>query len=336
LVVDDSAYVRKVVSQMLTSDPRMQVVGIAADGEEALEKAAELDPDVITLDLEMPRCNGLQFLQRMSRGRRVPVVVVSTQDQSGEMVLGALESGAFDFVHKPTALANEQLYSVADMLVEKVAAAARMSPRQRDALYLRPTPQPIERQVGAAKVSVVVLGISTGGPMALREILPALPADFPVPVLVVIHMPADYTGPYAERLDAVSALSVVEARPELRVEPGLVILAQGGMHMTVNSARQIRLDRQPDNLLHRPSVDVLFQSAADIYGAGVLGVIMTGMGNDGTAGARSIKAVGGTILAQSEETCVVYGMPRAAVEAGLVDQVVALPDLAAEIVRRAG
>ena len=342
LVVDDSAFVRKVVSQMLSRSPEIEVVGVARDGEEALELAERQRPDVITLDLVMPRMNGVEFLRRQNARRRVPVVICSIAHESGEMALEALEAGAVEFVQKPTALATDRVYEIADELIAKVVAASRVAP----GYDVPPSPAPEVPEVPEvpARVlapgmplhaDVVVLGISTGGPQALRQLIPRLPADFPVPVVMVLHMPVGYTEMYAQRLNEISALEVVEAKEGDVLGPGVVWLAPAGHHLTfargAGGEIRARLDLRPADTQHRPSVDVLFRSAADVFGPRVLGVVMTGMGSDGLLGAAHIKAQGGRIVTEAESSCVVYGMPRAVAEASLSDRSATLNEMASAI-----
>lgn len=335
LVVDDSAYIRKVVRRMLERDPMITVVGTAYDGEDALEQVERLNPDVVTLDLIMPRLDGVGFLRQQMARRRLPVVVVSIASETGEMAMAAIEAGAVDFVQKPTALATEEVYQIADELVAKVKAAATIAPQRLPGLAV-PPPPPLAPRPARGVVDAVVIGISTGGPQALRSMVPRLPGDFPVPVAAVLHMPVGYTGPFAAKLDTMSALEVREAAEGDGMQPGRLLLAPAGRHLTFrrepNGLVVAHLDTQPMDKPHRPSADVLFKSAAQVYGGRVLGVVMTGMGNDGTEGAAWIKAQGGIVFAESEETCVVYGMPRSVVESGLADRIVPLDRMAEVIV----
>jgi two-component system chemotaxis response regulator CheB len=333
LVVDDSAYVRKVVKQMLSRSPFIEVVGTARDAAEALEQAEILKPDVVTLDLIMPGPGGLGFLKEQMARRPLPVVVVSIAESSSELVLNALDAGATDFVQKPSALATEKVFEMADELIEKVKTAAAV---QLKTLKISPQPHPpvAVRQRGESKLryDVLVIGISTGGPQALRFLIPRLPAHFPVPIAIVLHMPVGYTEMYARRLDDVSQLHVTEAQDGATLLPGRVVIGQAGRHLTLhlNAAGQVvtQLEARPFDKLHRPSVDVLFRSAAETFGERTLGVLMTGMGVDGVEGASWIKAKGGYMITEAEESCAVYGMPRAAVEAGLSDKVVPLDQMA--------
>jgi two-component system chemotaxis response regulator CheB len=335
LVVDDSAYVRKMVKQMLSRSPFVEVVGTAHDGLEALELTRELQPDVITCDLNMPEMGGVRFVQEQMSRRAVPIVIMSIANRNGEDVLSALDAGAIDFVQKPTALASERLLDVADELVEKVKAAARASVRAA-APSATVLSVPMTGRA-TASVDIVVLGISTGGPQGLKALIPRLPAGLPVPLAIVMHMPIGYTEMYARKLDEVSELQVKEAQEGDEVVAGQVLLAPAGRHLTfrrVDDRVVVHLDLRPLDTPHRPAVDVLFQSAAEIYGARTLGVVMTGMGSDGREGAAWIKARGGRILTEAEESCVVYGMPRSVVEAGLSDSSSTIDNMAAAIMDR--
>jgi two-component system, chemotaxis family, protein-glutamate methylesterase/glutaminase len=338
LVVDDSAYLRKVLAEMLNRSPYIQVVGSASDGQDALEKVQLLRPDVVTLDLYMKGLDGVDFLRRQMKRRPVPVVVCSIASEEGEQAVAAMEAGAVEFVRKPTALALEQVYDIQSELVEKVMNAASVSLEKLQQLQQwddekSPTfaPAPARPRSGGSTVDLVAIGVSTGGPQALRYLLPLLPADFPVPIGIVLHMPIGYTGPLAEKLDEKCALEVLEAKEGLELRPGRVVIARAGSHMVVECAGEqafVSLELSPNDTLHRPSVDVFFRSAAEAFGERVLGVVLTGMGNDGTAGAAWIKAQGGKIFSEDESTCIVYGMPRSVTDAGLSDRVIPLDRMA--------
>ena len=335
LIVDDSAYVRKVVSQMLSRSPFLEVVGMARDGTEALEMVKQLEPDVVTLDLIMPHMNGVEFLRAQMAKKPLPVVIVSIASESGEMAINALDAGAVDFIQKPTALATEKIFEISEELIDKVKAAAQV-PLLR--LTTAPVPEKIVESPWTLKdrfAGIVVIGTSTGGPQALKQVIPRLPADFPVPVAIVLHMPVGYTEMYAQKLNELCDLKVSEAKEGDVLEPGVVLLAPAGRHMKFvdEGGRRVvaHLDARPFDTPHRPSVDVLFQSAAEVYGGRVLGVVMTGMGSDGRHGSAWIKSQGGMIITEAEETCVVYGMPRSVVEASLSDRSVPLGDIARTI-----
>jgi two-component system, chemotaxis family, protein-glutamate methylesterase/glutaminase len=333
LIVDDSAFVRKAVREMLGRSPYIEVVGVARDGEEALELVEELKPDVVTCDLAMPRIDGVNFVQRQMARRPLPILILTASPQDADQVLEALNAGAVDLVQKPTALATEQLLGIREQLVEKVKAAARISP----ANLAKPAPHPVSVAPLIEQVDVVVLGISTGGPQALRQLLPELPGNFPVPLVMVLHMPIGYTAPFAEKLDELCRLDVAEAQEGQVLRPGLALLAPAGRHLTLRRERDgsvvTRLSLHPIDRHHRPSVDVLFQSAAEVHGSRVLGIVMTGMGDDGKQGAAWIKAQGGTILTEAESSCIIYGMPRSVVEAGLSDRAAPLGSMAQTILQ---
>lgn len=340
LVVDDSAFVRKVVSRMLTRSPFIEIVGTARDGREAMEMVERLKPDVVTLDLVMPVMDGLEFLRQQMPIHPVAVVVCSISHESGAAALEALELGAVEFVQKPTALATDRIYEIADELVAKVKAAASV----KLAPVASTQPAVTASEDSAARTDapratrhadIIVIGISTGGPQALRQVIPRFPSDFPVPIAVVLHMPIGYTEMYAQRLNEICALDVVETKNGEAIRPGAMFLAPAGRHLTFvrNGDGSVRahLDVRPSDTPHRPSVDVMFRSAAEVYGSRVLGVVMTGMGNDGVVGSAHVKAKGGRIITEDESSCVVYGMPRSVVEAGISDRVAPLSEIAATI-----
>ena len=353
LVVDDSAFVRKVVSQMLARSPFIEVVGTARDGSEALEMVERVKPDVITLDLMMSPMNGIEFLRTQMARRPIPVVTCSIAHESGALALDAFDAGAVEFVQKPTALATDRLLDISEELVSKVktAAAVQMknlesvirgrngAPRRAglDGGKVAVASPPPERQAATRRAEIVVIGVSTGGPQALRYLIPALPADFPVPVAIALHMPEGYTEMFAKRLDELSALHVKEAEEGDILRQGTVLLAPAGRHLTfrrdASGIVRSHLDVRPIDTQHRPSVDVLFRAAADVYEDAVVGVVMTGMGSDGLLGAAHIKGCGGRIVTEAESSCVVYGMPRAVDEALISDASVPLEDLPATIHR---
>lgn len=334
LIVDDSAYVRKVVKEMLSRSPFIDVVGGARDGVEALELVGQLHPDVVTCDINMPNMDGVTFIREQMARDPLPIVILSITNEAGEDALNALDAGAVDFVQKPTALATERILEVSGELIEKVKSAAAIPLRRLHAAAtaaiktsVRSDSPPLE-----SPVDIVVIGISTGGPQALKLLISELPEDFPVPVAVVLHMPEGYTQMYARKLNDSCALHVVEARAGDVVKPGTVLIAPAGRHLSFRKSElgmvTVKLDARPFDLPHRPAADVLFQSAAEIYRERVLGIVMTGMGSDGKQGAAWIKSKGGLVFTQSEDTCVVYGMPGSVVAAGLSDKVVPLQGMA--------
>jgi two-component system chemotaxis response regulator CheB len=342
LVVDDSAYMRKALREMLNTSPEIEVMDTARSGEEALEKTAELHPDVVTVDLYMPDMDGLAFIQAQMARRPLPIVVCSSAAEEAEHVLAAIEAGAVEFVQKPTALALESMYEIQQRLVQAVRSAALVDfkklgftplssapVKDQAAQSFYPASGVANRRRGA--IDAVLIGISTGGPRALRTILPHFPASFPVPLVIVQHMPVGYTQPMARKLDEACPLEVLESCEGLEVRPGRIILAQAGMHTRLrrNAAGTVEttLSAEPHELLYRPAVDELFRSAAEVYGGRLLGVVMTGMGNDGAAGAAWIKAQGGLIFAEAESTSIIFGMPRSVIEAGLADRVAPLDQI---------
>ncbi|OQW95035.1 MAG: chemotaxis response regulator protein-glutamate methylesterase [Beggiatoa sp. IS2] len=338
LIIDDSAYIRKVIKKMLSRSPFIEVIGTASDGEEALELVEQLNPDVITLDMVMPRLDGLGFLRAQMRRKPVRVVIVSINSESSDGVLEALELGAIDFVHKPTSLATEKVFEISEEVISKVKAAANA---RLPSLRLPISPStalsyPFNKTLAKSPFDIVVIGISTGGPQALRFLIPQFPKDFPLPIAMVLHMPVGYTKMYAQKLDEISSLTVVEASEGDELKPGVVFLAAAGRHLKIvrNSIGQAvaHLDNNPSNTLHCPSVDVLFQSATEVFSKRVLGIVMTGMGSDGKQGAAWIKSQGGTVFTEAEESCVVYGMPLSVVEAGLSDKSVNLSQMARQII----
>jgi two-component system, chemotaxis family, protein-glutamate methylesterase/glutaminase len=332
LIVDDSAYIRKVFREILASHPQIEVVGTAYNGFEALRKVEELDPDVILVDLFMPEMDGPTFVQKQMGKQPKPILLCSSAEGDERIVLSAMESGAVDFIQKPTSRASEEVFSLDQELVEKVLAASKIPvhhlepPAAIDTIPLIPSAP--TRSVDG-KIDAVVIAASTGGPQALRYLLPQLPAAFPVPIAIVIHMPVGYTGPFAQRLDDISAIEVVEAKEDMEMKAGRAILAQAGyqLYLVKSPSGSIvcHLDKKTiSKTVHIPSADVLFRSAASIYRAKVLAVVLTGMGSDGTEGAAWIKNEGGLVFTESEETSIVFGMPASVIEAGLSDRIIPL------------
>lgn len=354
LVVDDSPFMRKALERMLQA-PDIQVVGTARDGLDALEKIPQLNPDIVTLDVEMPRLDGLGCLRRIMADMPRAVLMVSSLTQEGaQATLDALALGALDFISKETSLASASILQIQQDLQEKVRKLAR-SPRFRQArpapappsglapapapwptatpAVPAPAPQAVARlgALSGARAELLAIGCSTGGPKALQDLLPGLPRTLPVPCLIVQHMPATFTRAFAERLNGLCQVRVKEAEHQEPALPGCVYIAPGGMHMLYRQRGGggiIELSAEPAASLHRPSVDVLFQSIAEACTRQVLAMILTGMGSDGTRGMVALKARGAHTLAEAEESCVVYGMPRAAFERGCVDQVAPLQDMA--------
>lgn len=326
LVVDDSAFMRKVLQSLLNEDPRLQVVGAARNGAEALDLTRQFDPDVVTLDVEMPVMDGLAALRAIMAERPRPVLMLSSlTTEAAATTLEALSVGAADFIAKPGGSISLGIGQIAEEIREKVYRVGRRRARRRLATDPPPPPPPPPPPMAArprriGKHQAVVIGSSTGGPSALETLLRQVPADFPLPILIVQHMPRLFTESLAERLDRLCPMRTRLATEGMTVEPRTIYVAHGGKHLTVRRVRQevqCHLAEEPANKPHRPSVDVLFESAATVWGPYALGVVLTGMGNDGQAGATQIVARGGSVIAQDEQSCVVYGMPRAVVEAEL-------------------
>lgn len=322
LVVDDSPLVRRTLEGLLDGAAGVRVVGTAADGLDALAKIRALRPDVVTLDVMMPRLDGLKVLACAMRESPVRVLMLSSLTQEGaDVTLQALELGAVDFIDKTALLSRSDLTGVGEDLIAKVRTAAAVDP----AHLVRGETQAAVAAAGASPpgatggADLVVIGASTGGPPALHRVVPALPADFPAAVVVVQHIPAGFTRPLAQRLDAAGALSVREAETGDRLRPGEVLVAPGGKNLKFElrgGEPALSVGPAPEGALFRPSVDVAMQSAADVYGGRAAGVLLTGMGSDGAWGMWAIRSKGGHTIAESEETCVVFGMPRAAIEMG--------------------
>ncbi len=332
LVVDDSAFARRALVRMLAAAPDIEVAGVAKDGEEALEQARLLRPDVITLDVQMPRLDGLGALARLMQECPTPVLLMSSLTQEGaDVTLRGLELGALDFVDKGRAQGNMGLLALGDELRAKVRALAGVAPRPFE---LAGVPQPAALTTVASRLDVVAVAASTGGPTALQTLVRGLPANLPAAVLVVQHIPPGFTRALAARLAARGALPVTEAEDGQVVQTGRVLIAPAGTHMRVERRRgavRVRLGAEPRDSLHRPSADVLMDAVATAYGARALGVVLTGMGADGVAGLRALRAVGARTLAESPETCVIYGMPKAALEAGVVERQARIELMAGEI-----
>ena len=344
LVVDDSALMRLMISDILNSDKGIEVVATARDGEDGIKKITKLKPDVVTLDIEMPRLDGLHALGYIMSEIPTPVVMVSAYTQKGaEATLRALEYGAVDFVPKPSGTISRDIETIGNELIAKVKTAATVdldklefiSPKKVSESYVKPISQ---KHVPGVKV--VAIGASTGGPRALGKILPQLDPDIVAGLLIVQHMPTGFTKTFAARLDRESKIEVKEAEAGDRIEQGKALIAPSDYHMTVrrettgnNTAGVVSLNQDPPVFGLRPTVDAMMLSAAEVYDDKIVGVILTGMGTDGAKGMKAIKENKGKTIAQNEDTCVVYGMPKAAVKDGAVDKIVPLDKIAEEIMK---
>jgi two-component system chemotaxis response regulator CheB len=329
---------RKVISDMLSSDDEIEVVGTAQDGEEALRKVKELSPDVVTLDIEMPRMDGLTSLAYIMVEHPVPVVMLSAMSKrEADVVIKSLKYGAVDFIPKPSGVISLDIEDIKGEILSKVKMAART--RVKRAKLLLPRPRFVRPSVkpGRGRKEVAIIGASTGGPQALTYILSHLPGSISLGFLVVQHMPSTFTASLAEHLSWQCSLKVKEAEDGERISPGLALIAPGDYHMIVEGSdkEKVRLIQTPKVHGVRPSVDVTMKSAAEVYGRKVLGVILTGMGEDGAQGAKVIKERGGEIIAEDKSSCVVFGMPKAAIDLGCVDRVMTLTQIPREIMRTA-
>jgi two-component system chemotaxis response regulator CheB len=337
LIVDDSALVRSLLAQIVAAERDMEVVGVARDPVIARTLVRELDPDVITLDVEMPRMNGLEFLERLMRLRPTPVVMISSATQSGaDATLRALELGAVDFVAKPRLGIAEGVGRTAAEIAAKIRAASRSrlrAPRDADAPASR---SPLASPGVSVNERIICIGASTGGTEAVREMLEIFPADCPG-TLVTLHMPPEFTRRFAARLDGLCRITVKEAQDGERVLPGHAYIAPGGRHLALarsGRAYAVRITEDPPVNRHRPSVDVLFEGAARLAGGDALGVLLTGMGKDGARGLLRMREAGGWTIAQDEATSVVFGMPREAIELGAARQVLPIGAIAPALFER--
>lgn len=333
LVVDDSAFMRKAISMMIEDDQDIQVIGTARDGLDAIEKVKSLNPDLVTLDVEMPRMDGITALKKIMKEHPLPVLMVSSLTIEGaRSTIDALSAGAVDFIPKELSYVSLDITKIKGDLIAKIKAIAK----RRPTIFSKPLTNRLRqtdkgsglRMPGA---QIVVIGISTGGPFSLQKVIPSLPVSFPVPVAIVQHMPPHFTKSLADRLDSISRLEVCEAEDGMELVRGKVFIAPGGLHMRFRkTGGTVRLStsREPADTLHRPSVDVMFSSAFEMFGGSVLAAVMTGMGRDGLEGTKLIKTAGGKVIAQDEDSCVVYGMPRCVVEADLADIIVPLDGIA--------
>lgn len=352
IVIDDSAFMRKSLTHMLESDPEIRVVATAHDGREGIDKINTFKPDIVTLDIEMPGMDGLTALKLIMEQMPVPVLMVSALTTEGaQATIQAFDLGAVDFISKDLSSTAMRINDMRNELVEKIKQIARsrliqtrfrMRRLVQSSYGKKVVSKPRTNQVAfgsmIANFHAVMLGVSTGGPQALLKVIPRLPEHFPLGIGVVQHMPPRFTRTLAERLDSVSNIFVKEAEHGEPLEAGKVLIAPGGKHMKFNSTGSsvtTEISDEPIDILYRPSADVMMKSAATAFQGPLLGIIMTGMGKDGVKGLKHIKSKGGYVIAQDEESCVVYGMPRAALEEGVVDSMLSLDNISAALERLA-
>lgn len=365
LVVDDSIFMRRALESILKEEPDMEVVGLARNGKEALEMVEKFTPDVITMDIEMPVMDGITALEHIMKEHPTPVIMVSSLTKEGaDATLKALDIGAVDFIPKDSSFGSSAANIESELKAKirkfaknknmmRLLTSRKFSPSSPSGgIYTRPSVKPVSQPLhapvgkgvtdGARHVTVnksgvkrvVALGTSTGGPQSLQKVIPLLPEDLKVPVVITQHMPPNFTQSLASRLNSLSKVTVVEAQGKEKLEPGVVYIAKGGLHLTfkkVGPSVYTDLTPEPSNCFNIPSVDVMVDSITDVYGSECLGVIMTGMGSDGCKGLIKLKQAGGTIISQDEPSCIVYGMPRAVIEAGVADEIVPLEEIASRI-----
>ena len=336
-IVDDSAFMRKAIEKMLENESDIDIVATGRNGLEAVDIAKKYHPDIMTLDIEMPQMNGLDALRKIMKEAPTNVIMVSSLTMEGaEETLEALNLGAVDFIPKNLSFVSLDIIKIKDDLLRKIRTFARNkahrvghSPTVSTATVKeKKAVERINHKKPAKSIDIVTIGVSTGGPPALQKVIPNLPANLPVPVLVVQHMPASFTGPLAKRLDGLSKVTVKEAKDGDRLEKGVVYIAHGGEHMLLKSKMVIATTSDAMGKRHVPSVDIMDKSVAEYYGANMLGVILTGMGNDGLEGLKYAKSRGAYVIAQNEQTCVVYGMPKAVVDAGIADDILPITKIA--------
>ena len=347
LVVDDSAFMRKLISDFLSAEQEIEVVGTARNGEDALKRIKELNPDVVTLDVEMPVLNGTEALKQILAEHDLAVIMVSSQTKQGkDLTIHCLELGAFDFVTKPSGSISLDLHKVRGQIVERVLAAGMSRKRTKEQVSPKPvmkppSPVPAPRvQVQAGKSGllrkIISIGTSTGGPRALQRVVTKLPKDIEAPILIVQHMPAGFTASLATRLDHLSQITIKEAQDGDIAKNGVAYIAPGGMNMSLHdqgTSLVIRLSPEDTESRHKPSVNYLFESISSIKGYEKIAVIMTGMGSDGTEGVKKMVASGHTkVIAEKEESCVVFGMPKSVINAGLAHETRHVDDIAHAII----
>ena len=343
LVIDDSALMRKMISDILNSDSRISVIATANDGVSGLEKTRSLKPDVITMDVEMPIKNGVETLAEIMKTCPTPVIMLSSLTQEGAQIsLKAFSLGCVDCVGKPSGTISLNIADIGKEIIEKVVVASTANIKSTTNItsgFRNYTLPSTGTNFMNNKRQLIVIGASTGGPLALQKVLESIPANFPAPIAIVQHMPLNFTNSFAKRLDSISQLTIVEGYEGLELKSGMAAIAPSGKHMLVkkrNGGIFCNLSDAPSVLSVKPAANLLFLSAADEFSGAVVGVILTGMGKDGTEGAIALQEKGAHIIAESQETCIIYGMPRAAIEAGIVHQILPLQDIAGAMIKSVG
>ncbi|MEK7773073.1 MAG: chemotaxis response regulator protein-glutamate methylesterase [Deltaproteobacteria bacterium] len=344
LIIDDSAFMRRAIKQMVETDPEIEVVGVARDGVEGVDMALSLSPDVITMDIEMPRMTGLEATEHIMDKHPTPILMVSSLTKEGaKATFDALDKGAADYISKNLTNSAFDMMNIQNELIGKIKALSRKKSRlfgigavKRQApAKMAPLPQ-TSRIFTTQKIAFIAIGASTGGPRAIQEVLANLPGDLTTPFLIAVHMPKAFTGAFAERLNDLCKIPVKEAENGEPVKASQVLLTPGGMQTRIRRKRltefYVEINDDPCNSIYKPSVDICMLSVAECYPGRSMGVILTGMGHDGLEGMRAIRQKGGKTIAQNEETCTIYGMPKAIVDAGLADKIVALDKIAGEII----
>lgn len=339
LVVDDSAFMRRIIRQMIESDPGIEVVGTARDGSEGVDMAMSLKPDVITMDLEMPKMNGFEATEAIMSKLPTPIIVVSSLTNEGaQATFDALDKGAVDFLAKNLNNSALDIIKIQEELHGKIRAVSKkkVGLLRRKPAVAPPSSAPARKRFATQKIAFVAIGASTGGPRAIQEVISKLPADVTTPFIIAIHMPTAFTRTFAERLDSLSELSVSEAEDGESIEEGHVLVSPGGWQTRVKRRGvthfYIEVNGEPSSSIYKPSVDISMTSVAEAYPGRSMGVILTGMGHDGAEGMKAIKDRGGKTIAQDEGSCTVYGMPKAVVDAGIADKIAPIDMIAAEIV----
>jgi two-component system chemotaxis response regulator CheB len=336
LIVDDSPFMRRAITSLVEGENDIKVIGTAKDGQDAIRQVQDLKPDIVTMDIEMPVMNGLSALKIIMDKYPVPVIMLSSLTEEGaKETLDALDIGAADYIPKNLSNVSLNILKIKDDLLSKIRAITEKKYPFKHADH-NPAPEYPKIFNKNNKIDIVAIGSSTGGPKALQDVIPKIPADFPVPIILVQHMPKAFTSSFAERLSSMSHIKVIEAAGGEAIKPGFAYLSPGDKHLSIvkeNGSFVIFVSNEPEDLINRPSVSVMMESVAKFFPGKALGVILTGMGSDGLKGMKKIKETGGKTIAQDEATCVVYGMPKAVVDAGIADKVLPIYKIADEIIR---